>query len=256
MVPDSTRARNPRGGGRRGPTFLSVLGELLMTAGVVTLLFVVWQLWVGDLIYGAQANTEGEALSERWAAELPAPVPSEGAEPVSPATADPVILPEPSGTEEFAVMRIPRFGQDYAFPIAGGVTKPETLDRGRIGYYPGASMPGESGNFSLAGHRTTYGAPFGRIADLRLGDAIVVETEVGWYTYRFRTLEYVAPTAVDVLLPVPQDPELTAGTAYLTMTSCSPKFSAAERIIAYGVFESFTPRENGAPLVLTQGTDA
>ena len=54
-------------------------------------------------------------------------------------------------------------------------------------------MPGEPGNFAVAAHRTTYGKPFNRIADLRLNDPIVIETQDGWYTYRFRTLEYVTP---------------------------------------------------------------
>ena len=65
-------------------------------------------------------------------------------------------------------------------------------------------MPGEVGNFAVAAHRTTYGKPFNRIAELHVNDAIVVETADGWYTYRFRTLEYVTPDEVEVLLPVPQ----------------------------------------------------
>ena len=65
-------------------------------------------------------------------------------------------------------------------------------------------MPGETGNFAVAGHRTTYGKPFSDIETLRIGDAIVVETEAGWYTYRFRTLEYVKPTETSVLNATPQ----------------------------------------------------
>ncbi|MFX8907022.1 sortase, partial [Acinetobacter baumannii] len=85
---------------------------------------------------------------------------------------------------------------------------PRTLDPIGIGHYPDSAMPGEVGNFALAAHRTTFGKPFNRIADLRAGDAIVVETPDGWYTYRFRTLEYVKPNAVDVLLDVPQKPDV------------------------------------------------
>ncbi|MBN9170067.1 MAG: class E sortase, partial [Microbacterium sp.] len=80
--------------------------------------------------------------------------------------------------------------------------------------------------------------------------AIVIETPQGWYTYRFRTLEYVKPDAVDVLLPVPQESGLSADGRYLTMTSCSPMYSKAERIVAYSSFESFTPRAAGAPASL------
>ena len=118
------------------------------------------------------------------------------------------------------------------------------------GRYPGTKLPGEPGNFALAAHRTTWGKPFNRIADLRLNDAIIVETQDGWYTYRFRTLEYVTPNEVEVLLPVPQAMDVPAGTAYITLTSCSPMFAMTERIVAYGVFESFTPRTAGEPASL------
>jgi len=126
--------------------------------------------------------------------------------------------------------------------MAGGVTRARTLDPIGIGHYPGTKMPGEAGNFALAAHRTTWGKPFNRIADLHVGDAIVVETQEGWYTYRFRTLQYVKPNEVEVLLPVPQAMDVPAGTAYITLTSCSPMYAMTERIVAYGVFESFTPR--------------
>ena len=132
-------------------------------------------------------------------------------------------------------------------------SRSRTLDPIGIGHYPGTRMPGEVGNFAVAAHRTTYGKPFNRIAELRLNDAIVVETADGWYTYRFRTLEYVTPDEVEVLLPVPQVEAAPAGSRCITLTSCSPMFAMTERIVAYGVFESFTPRTAGAPAALTDG---
>lgn len=224
-----------------------MLGELLITAGIIVLLYVVWQLWVGDMIYGAERNATAEERSQQWAQEYEAAAPPDDSAPV---TAEPVILPEPADAEVFGVMRIPRFGADYKYEIAGGVTRARTLDPIGIGHYPGTMMPGEPGNFAVAAHRTTWGMPFNRIADLHVGDAIVVETQAGWYTYRFRTLEYVQPSEVEVLLPVPQAMDVPAGTAYITMTSCSPMYSLAERIVAYGVFESFTPRSAGEPASL------
>jgi sortase A len=117
-------------------------------------------------------------------------------------------------------------------------------------------MPGEIGNFALAAHRTTYGAPFANIAELRVGDRIYVETRDGWYVYAFRNLEYVWPTAVQVLEPVPQAPQVEATERYLTLTSCNPRFSAAERIIAYAVFETWYPREEGPPAEIAGLTEA
>ncbi|MDT0182567.1 class E sortase [Microbacterium sp. ARD31] len=244
---------------RRRVSVVGVFGELLITAGVLVFLYVGWQLWLGDVIYGAQANAEGAELSETWAEQYEPTEPAPSATPddtADPAAVEPVVLPEPQGTEDFAVMRVPRFGDDYAVTMAGGVTRAGTLDRARIGHYPGSKMPGEVGNFAVAAHRTTYGAPFNRIAELRVGDAIVVETEAGWYTYRFRTLEYVTPDEVEVLLPVPQEMDAPAGTRYLTMTSCSPLYSLAERIVAYSVFESFTPRSDGPPSSLIDAAGA
>lgn len=230
---------------------VGVVGELFITVGALVLLYVAWQMWIGDVIYAAERNQTGTQLSEQWEQQYTPEMPPEDAPGVSdPETvsADPVILPQPADAQEFGVMRIPRFGADYAVPIAGGVTRARTLDPIGIGHYPDSAMPGEIGNFALAAHRTTFGKPFNRIAELHVGDAIVVETEAGWYTYRFRTLEYVKPNAVDVLLDVPRKPDVPAGERYITLTSCSPMYAMTERIVGYGLFESYTPRTaDGAP---------
>ncbi|MBD3943520.1 class E sortase [Microbacterium sp. NEAU-LLC] len=242
---------------RRRTSVAGVIGELLITAGVIVLLYVVWQLWVGDMIYGAERNASGAAQSQLWqeqweqqnpGAVAPSPTSSAaGEDPATPVTAPPPVMAEPADGERFAVMHIPRFGPDYMVDMAGGVTRARTLDPIGIGHYPGTMMPGQPGNFAVAAHRTTWGKPFNRIADLHVGDALVIETEAGWYTYRFRTLEYVKPNAVEVLLPVPQAMDVPAGTAYMTMTSCSPMYAMTERIVAYSVFESFTPRTDAGP---------
>lgn len=233
---------------RSRATFTSVLGELLLTAGVLVLLFVVWQMWIGDVIMGAAANEKGAELSQEWEQapppEPPAIIqPEDGGEP----TWEIPIPARPEGTEIFANLLVPRFGEDYSVNIAGGTTRARTLDFGRLGLYDQSRMPGEVGNFSVAGHRTTWGAPLNRVDKLKLDDAIVVETQEGWYTYRFRTLEYVVPSQIDVLLDVPQVPGAQTGERYLTLTACSPLHSLAERIVAYAVFEGFQPRSEGRP---------
>ncbi|MET0736425.1 MAG: class E sortase [Microbacterium sp.] len=251
---DAGETTPPLGGARRArrPSVVGVAGELLITRGNVKQLYVVWQLWVGDVIYGAQRNATGHELSQQWAQEYVPPT-EPSAEPATPETVEPPVLPEPADAEIFGTMHIPRFGADYMVPMAGGVSRSGTLDPIGIGHYPGTVMPGQPGNFAVAAHRTTWGKPFNRIAELHVGDAIVVETPGGWYTYRFRTLAYVQPSQVEILRPVPQGFAPAAGTAYMTMTSCSPMYSLAERIVAFSVFESFTPRESGPPDALTQG---
>lgn len=254
---DATRS-SARRTGRRPPrraTPAGVLGELLLTAGVVVLLYVAWQMWIGDLIMSAEANDKGHQLTQEWArASAPALPPvlddGSGVDAAQPRYAPPKMTAPEDGVPWGAVLRVPRFGADYAVTIAGGVTRADTLDHGWIGVYPNAGMPGQPGNLSMAAHRTTWGKPFNQLDRLRLNDAIVIETEQGWYTYRFRTLEYVTPDSVDVLDPVPQMPDAPAGGRYITLTACSPLYSLAERIVAYGVFEGFQPRALGAPASL------
>ena len=234
---------------------LGVLGDLLLTAGVLVLLFVAWQLWIGDAIIGAQFKSEADSLTQEWAEAAPAApaTPAPDPDPSAPAATEPPALPQPGNGEVFGVLRVPRLGPDYQFKLAGGVSASVTLDPIGIGHYPDTAMPGQAGNFAIAGHRGSHGAPFADLPSLRLGDAVVVETPEGWYTYRFRNLEYVQPDGVGVLLPVPQAPEVQADDKIITMTTCSPRYGFSERAIAYGVFESFTPRADGPPASLTTG---
>jgi sortase A len=143
---------------------------------------------------------------------------------------------------------IPRFGATYERTIAESVDVKKVLNNAStgVGHYASTEPLGAVGNFAVAGHRTTFGAPFGRIDELRVGDRIYIETKKGWYVYRFRNMEYVYPSASDVLNEVPRE-TIVAKDRILTMTSCHPKLSAAERFIAYSIFESFVPRGKGAP---------
>lgn len=243
---------------RRRVSVVGVFGEILITVGVVALLYVAWQMWIGDWIIGSEKHQEASALSQSWL-DAPAPAPSASSSPAPGATlppADPVVpVPaEPAHAETFGVMFVPRFGSQWQFTIASGTTRKDILDRGEIGHYPDTAMPGAVGNTVYAAHRWTSGAPFDPIDRLVIGDAIVIQTPDGWYTYRFRTLEYVQDTQVEVLLPVPQRPGVSADGRYLTLTSCAPKLHMLERIVAYAVFESFTPTADGPPASLAAPT--
>ncbi len=234
---------------------VGVLGELLITAGVVVMLFLGWYVWLNDIVAGGEqqqaAEQVQEELQDRWER-------GEGIaeRPVDPGV--PVVAEPAAAGEVFATLIVPRFGEDYVRPIAGGIDLRTVLNNRQIGigHYLETQMPGEVGNFAIAAHRTTYGAPFADIASLRLGDRIYVETADGWYEYVFRGLEYVWPTAVEVLAPVPQSPQIEATDRLLTMTSCNPKFSSAERIIAYAAFETWYPRSDGPPAALSGVVEA
>ena len=153
-----------------------------------------------------------------------------------PRTTDPLpasgIPPGIGADGAFAIVRIPRFGVDYARPLIEGTERPE-LALG-IGHYVGTAGPGQLGNFAVAGHRTTYGRPFHDVDLLRDGDRVVVETVATVHVYEVTTREIVRPTDVRVIAPVPGDPGAAPTQALLTMTSCHPKYGATHRFVVHG----------------------
>lgn len=203
-----------------------VVGELLMTLGALVLLFVVWQVWWTDVTSDrAQAQTVS-SLTRDFAA-----APTEGGAPA----------PSLLEGDAFAVVRIPRFGADYARPLVEGTSAAE-LARG-LGHYIGTAGPGEVGNFAIAGHRTTYGKPLTDIDRLRVGDEVIVETVAGESVYAVTGHEIVRPWESDVIAPVPGDPGAKPTKAMLTFTSCHPKFSAKQRWVVHAELTLTRTRE-------------
>jgi sortase A len=226
-----------------------VLGELLVTAGVLVLLFLGWQLWWNDMILAGSQTSAAQEQSREWSDRtepVPAPTGTDEAEPQD--YGDPIVAVEPEHGAVIANLYVPRFGADYVRTIAEGTTT-DVLNSTRlgIGHYEGTQMPGAVGNFAVAAHRSAYGGGLHLIDEFELGDPIVVETEDGWYTYRFTNLEYVLPTAIGVLDQVPQHEGASAGDRIITLTSCNPLYSTSERIIAYGILDSWQPRSAGPP---------
>lgn len=233
-----------------------VVSDVLITVGVLVLFFYVWYVWLGDIVVGAQQDAAGASLSETWEGAAVG-VPEFDRESGSSAGAQrspkpPVVAPPREGVA-FATIMVPRFGTNYVRTVAESVDVKKVLNDPTtgIGHYSSTTPLGAIGNFALAGHRTTFGAPFGKVDQLQVGDRIYVETQKGWYVYRFRNIEFVYPTQADVLSDVPRE-TIVAKDRILTMTTCHPKLSEAERLIAYSVFESFVPRKNGAPAEVTE----
>lgn len=224
---------------RRRLTVTGVLGELLITAGVGVLLFLGWQLWFNDLVVGGQLHESSVQQAEQWDKDVSTAIKG--------TPEAPPVIAKPADQAVFALMIVPRFGADFYRPIAEGTGTKAVLNKGEIGHYPTSQLPGEVGNFAVAAHRTSYGKPFNQINELRSGDHIFIETADGWYRYTFRNLEYVRPTGVGVVAPVPQTEGAQPVDRLMTMTSCNPLFSAQERIIAYSVYDTFIPRADGAP---------
>ncbi|MCU1637165.1 MAG: Sortase [Cryobacterium sp.] len=245
------RPRSLRARSRRPVTVLGVLGESLITAGALVLLFLGWQVWWNDMVVAASQSSAATEISQGWIEHArPDPLaPVNNDAPVS--YGDPVVASAPAPAQPFAVLFVPRFGADYHRTIAQG-TGLDVLNSERlgIGHYSGTQMPGEVGNFAIAAHRSAYGGAMHLIHELQVGDPIYIQTSDGFYTYRFRDHDYVPPTAVEVLAPVPNAPGVAATDRIITLTSCNPLYSTAERIIAYGVLESWQPTSAGPPAEL------
>lgn len=219
---------------------LSAVGRVCITAGVLILLFVVYQLW-GTGIREAQAQNrleddfadvleEANETTTTTTSTTSTSVPStttttEAPEPVPPI--DPVADGEPT-----AHLVIPKIGVDKI--VVEGVSLSD-LKKGP-GHYPETPLPGQEGNAAIAGHRTTYGAPFNRIDELVAGDEIRVETVQGDFRYVVTEQLIVSPTQVEVL----ED----KGDNRLTLTACHPKYSARQRIV---VVAQLAPEEKPLP---------
>lgn len=249
----ASRSRPPRTRPKKGVfrTIVQVFGELLITVGVVLMLFVGWELWWTNI----QADQTQQAAVQEFAKGFEGPL-----TPQNPGKTDygePVVAEPPTAAgQTFGLMYIPRFGADYKpRPLVQG-TGPRELNTLGLGRYTSTAMPGAKGNFAVAGHRQTNGAVLDAIHTLVPGDRIYVQTPEGYYTYVYRNNEIVLPNQTNVLAPVPTQPDAPAEGRYLTLTSCNPRFGAQERFIAYAVMESWQPISAGPPAEIAQQVQA
>jgi sortase A len=200
---------------------LGAVGRTCITAGVLILLFVAYQLW-GTGIRTAQAQNQ---LEDDFEAVLEEAVDQPTATTTTtvagdPPTTDTIPPPEPAPEgEATARIVIPAIGVDKI--VVEGVSLAD-LKKGP-GHYPETPLPGQEGNAAIAGHRTTYGAPFHRLDELQPGDEITVTTVQGEFTYEVSETRIVSPSEVEVL----ED----KGDNRLTLSACHPKYSARQRIV-------------------------
>lgn len=247
---------------------IGAIGRLFISLGMLLFGFVGYQLW-GT---GLQAAASQRALKKEFASKLQAPVarptttvattlppttlaPTSGSRvPTSetPTTTTtlpaPAPLPVPEPDAAFASLSIPRIGMkgDNEGVILSGVTV-EDLKKG-VGHFRNTPLPGQKGNVALAGHRTTYGAPFGDLDKLKNGDPITFTNTLGEkFVYKVTAQSIVAPDDTTVLQPtdVPS----------LTLVTCYPKYTSTNRLIiraeldiaASGPLRDPTPPAAGKP---------
>ncbi len=265
------------------------LGELFITVGVLLGLFVVYELWITDLLGGQKQQAISQQMEQRWsssssapAAPAGSPAASEGAAPNSDVLAPPpgdaqVVNPADrqrkyttATGQGFANLYIPVFGADYVFAVVEGTTTDDLY--GNPGHYDDTQYPGELGNFAVAGHRVSKGSPFNALDTLNACDAIVIETQDEWFVYRVLPMadeaigwnpasrpecadvqpltgeydgvvgrEIVDPSDYAQVLPVPHVDAVgpaalaAADQRLITLTTCHPQFSDAQRMIIHGV---------------------
>jgi sortase A len=136
--------------------------------------------------------------------------------------------------EIFAKLYVPRFGADYVRNIAEGTSLAKVLNTVGVGHYINTQMPGEVGNFAIAGHRAGNGGPMRKIDSFVDGDLVYVETATNRYTYRYLETKIVAPEEIGVIAPEPALLTKKSGPGkYLTLTSCTPIYVNSDRIIAW-----------------------
>lgn len=196
---------------------VSVFGELLITAGVVLGLFVVYSLWWTNVLAEREASRQGSEMRDDWAANRgPGPLDVKGG---------------------IGFLHVPAMKNGEVLVKRG--TDAKHLNDGTAGYYTKpikSALPMDAkGNFTLAAHRDGHGAKFHNIHKMKVGDPIVFETRDSWYVYKvYKTLPKTSKFNVDVLQPVPKESGKTKPGRYITLTTCTPVFTSDFRYIVWG----------------------
>ena len=199
---------------------LDIVGRTMIASGLLLLSFVAYQLW-GTGVAEQRAQT---TLAADFRSQRPA-------------------IPAVSGL----VGRISIPSIDLNKFVVAGVSTND-LKRGP-GLFLGSPLPGQLGNVAIAGHRTTYGAPFGRINEIKKGDQITLETTAGTFTYvSVGAPKIVAANAVQVVKT--KDPTK----ATLTLVSCHPKWTSAQRIIVIADLDATVVAQPATPITNTTKT--
>ncbi len=204
---------------------VDIFGRVLIGAGVVLLLFTAYQIWgtsiqesrtQAGLRTQLQQETNSEQIRHALAEEAALNKLPTGPPESAPRTADP-----PEG-DPIGYIRIPKIGINQV--VVEGTNTPD-LRKGP-GHYIGTPLPGQGGNASIAGHRTTYGHPFYNLDSVKVGDPIVLTTLQGIFVYGTIKSFVVSPSDTDVIKNVFAD--------LVTLTTCNPRFSASTRLVVQG----------------------
>ncbi len=214
---------------------LGAVGRVLVTLGLLLLLFVAYQLW-GTGIYEARAQNDLQHQFERalhragetsTTTTTSTTTPATTTQPDNPTVTTLGPIPDVEEGKVVARIGIPKIGVDKY--VVEGVDV-DDLHKGP-GHYPTTQMPGHEGNSAIAGHRTTWGAPFGDLDQLKVGDDIRLVTVQGDFHYTVTEQRVVDPSEVSVLDPSLDPTRPGHQLSTLTLTTCNPKYSAEQRLV-------------------------
>jgi LPXTG-site transpeptidase (sortase) family protein len=200
---------------------VSVFGELLITAGLVLGLFVVYSLWWTNVLADREADQEANKVRDNWESDD------------SPGALD--------TKDGIGFLHVPAMKNGEVLVKKG--TSPKILNGGVAGYYTDpvkATLPAsdKDGNFTLAAHRDGHGAKFHNIDKLEKGDSIVFETRDNWYVYKvYDTLTETSKYNVKVLSNIPKESGRKKAGKYITLTTCTPVYTSRYRYIVWGELE-------------------
>lgn len=233
-LPPPVPGRRQGTGRRRLASTVSVTGELLITAGVVMALFVVYSLWWTNVLADRQAHHRADQVRQRWASGTDdGKQPGKGTGPGRLDTGDGI-----------GFLHVPAMSHDPVLVMKG--TSTAILNQGVAGYYTKpvkAALPrAEHGNFAVAAHRDGHGAKFHNIDRIRKGDPIVFESKNTWYVYKvFEILPQTSKFDTSVIDPVPKESGKTKQGRYITLTTCTPVYTSRYRYVVWGQLERTVP---------------
>lgn len=228
---------------RRGPGILTITGLLLIAIGLSSL------SWMGFQYFGTNgpaqeaAKSEVSSLEDEWNTGAGIDVPDLSAPSATPGATAPASAPASKGPaytaeqldKAMAILTIPALGAGYKVPILVG-TSEYVLGRG-VGWYESTQLPGQVGNFAVAGHRITHGEPFARLLELKVGDQVIVTTKSTVYTYVIdKPPSQLTVKDVDtwVLDPVPGKTGVKPTQSIITLTTCQDLFHSPDRAVGFG----------------------
>lgn len=228
---------------------VGVVGELFITAGVLLLLFVVWQLGYVAVVEGHKQSDTVSALEKDFGGGVAHPSTGSGTVPPQDKGQPPITTADLTYGQPWGILRIPRLGATWSKPIYEGVGL-DVLANG-LGHYQGTNLPGEVGNIAIAGHRAGHGNPLIDIDAIQDGDLLVIETREAYFVYKVDRHEIVEPTDIAVIAPVPEKPGQAPTERHFTLTSCNPRYGSTHRYIVFSTFVEKIPHFQGLPASVT-----